>query len=660
MKSIKWKIIGTVLTVIVVLLAVVLNINYLNTKKILLEQFYQKQENLVDAKKEKMTGWLEDKMRIVDITSYSDLISHPQPVKTENYLAAIMKDNPDFLAIYMATSDGFYADGSRWVPDKDYIPQERPWYKEAKAAGKIIFTQPYVDSMTKKLVVSIAKPIYSPDGSLRAVVVGDVTLDVLVKYTSQIKTEKTGFAFLVDKAGLVLVHPDKKLMMQKNLLEDSNEGLKKIAQLMISGQQGAKTYSPGGKETLLAYAPLPHTGWSLAISVPVAEGMEKLESSLWWSIILGLILLLIAVGVIYYLGSFLAKPIQDLTVVTQALAQGDLNQKVKVTSKDEVGVWGENFNNMAENLRQLIKKMLDSSFKLTGSSKDIAAASEDNARASEEVAKTITEIAQGTNNQAMKAQNGARGLDGLAANMEIAYESCGKVGKAVENFSSLIEKGLSNIEQENMAVEKSKTSTQNVSLAINLLADHSQKIDSIVETITAIAEQTNLLALNAAIEAARAGEQGKGFAVVAEEVKKLAEESGLAAGQISQLIKEIQSGTFKAVEEMDKAIEIISEQYGVVEETGKIFRDISQAAIATRKETEKITQGVRLVQEEVDKTIEFIQDIVVVSDQNAAGAEEISAAAQEQTATSEQISINARALAGLAEELEKEIRQFKI
>ena len=90
-------------------------------------------------------------------------------------------------------------------------------------------------------------------------------------------------------------------------------------------------------------------------------------------------------------------------------------------------------------------------------------------------------------------------------------------------------------------------SSREVGRAIESLAQRSETIGGIVATITGLAEQTNLLALNAAIEAARAGDQGKGFAVVAEEVRKLAEESQSAAGQIAALIDEIQSETSKVV-----------------------------------------------------------------------------------------------------------------
>src|SRR5213075_2494444 len=98
------------------------------------------------------------------------------------------------------------------------------------------------------------------------------------------------------------------------------------------------------------------------------------------------------------------------------------------------------------------------------------------------------------------------------------------------------------------AIRHVAASSEQVGAAIQDLAERSERIGGIVDTITGIAEQTNLLALNAAIEAARAGEQGRGFAVVAEEVRKLAEESQSAAAQISGLVGEIQTETNKVVE----------------------------------------------------------------------------------------------------------------
>ena len=118
------------------------------------------------------------------------------------------------------------------------------------------------------------------------------------------------------------------------------------------------------------------------------------------------------------------------------------------------------------------------------------------------------------------------------------------------------------------------------------LGKRSDEIGKIVGTISEIADQTNLLALNAAIEAARAGEHGKGFAVVADEVRRLAEQSGIAASNISQLIVTIQKDTVSAVESIENGNRSVKDGMSSVLETGDAFRSIEQ-------QVEQLTGNVR-------------------------------------------------------------------
>lgn len=660
MKSIKWKIVSGALLVTFLALTFLLSYDYLGTRSIILSNFLHQQTELVNDNSTKMDAWLKDKMRLIDTLAYNELVVKPDLVNSAAFFSKVVKDNSELSDIYMGLENGGFIDGTGWVPPTDYDPRKRSWYQEAKSAGKTIFTSPYLDLITKKLVVSVVKPIYNPNGQLVGVMGGDVLLDTLTNQIAEIKVGKTGYAFLVGKDGFILAHPNQELIMKSNLLQDKNQQLSLLAQKMVQGQTGNGSYDYNGTAKLAFYAPLSSTGWSLVATVTAQEGAQELTKLLLRNVFLGSIMIIVLGLFLFFLAARITKPVTELTELTKDLAQGNLNRNVELKSQDEIGILGSNFNQMIGSLRGLLEKIAQSSGKLTNFSEEIANSSEGTARATEQVAQTIGEIAQGASQQALHAEQGSERLENLVQHIIQVSQQSENVGQAAEKSYQLVEQGLKAIEKQTQAALENNQASHKVAQAIDVLANHSKEIDTIVQTITNIAEQTNLLALNAAIEAARAGEQGRGFAVVAEEVRKLAEESGDAAGQIAKLIREIQQGTKAAVEEMEKAEKIALNQNIIVEETQNVFKGIAQGVVKTKEEMEKISQEVQVVQKETRDTLKFIQEIAVVAEENAAGAQEISAASQEQTANAQEIAANAQTLAGLAQELGSEVRKFKI
>jgi methyl-accepting chemotaxis protein len=204
--------------------------------------------------------------------------------------------------------------------------------------------------------------------------------------------------------------------------------------------------------------------------------------------------------------------------------------------------------------------------------------------------------------------------------------------------------------------EKSAESVQ----AISQLAAAVKNITGFVTTITGIADQTNLLALNAAIEAARAGEAGRGFAVVAEEVRKLAEESNKAAGEVAKLMEELQRNTKNSI--------------AVTEEAGKILNKTVDQALSAQEE-------LKVSMEQIQRVIEAINNVASTSEEQAASSEEMASAMDQITlgttqiaerirsigASSEHTAENAEEVARLAqelyergEELIERVREFQV
>lgn len=145
-----------------------------------------------------------------------------------------------------------------------------------------------------------------------------------------------------------------------------------------------------------------------------------------------------------------------------------------------------------------------------------------------------------------------------------------------------------------------------------LLNEHSQKIDSILEVITAISEQTNLLALNAAIEAARAGESGRGFAVVADEVRNLASKTGSSANEIHSMISQLQNTARQAVAAMNTGNELSQNCKRQADSTGEVLSAIRDKLGAVTDSSHQIATAVdeqATVTQEINRNIVNIKQL---------------------------------------------------
>ncbi|MBI9090995.1 MAG: methyl-accepting chemotaxis protein [Desulfobacterium sp.] len=317
-------------------------------------------------------------------------------------------------------------------------------------------------------------------------------------------------------------------------------------------------------------------------------------------------------------------PIRKMIHMLRDIAEGegDLTQRIEVSSGDETRELADWFNLFIENVQSMIIEIKDNSEKLTDSSHLLAGISDQMNEASEGTAARANTVAAAS--EEMSAN-----MTSVAAAMEEASTNIGIVASASEEMTATISEIASNAENARGITDNAVSQTSNATDRVNELGTAAKEIGKVVETITDISDQVNLLALNATIEAARAGEAGKGFAVVANEIKELANQTSAATGEIKSRVQDIQDSTQDTVTEISTIAKVVAEIDAIV------------STIATAVEEQSVTT--REIAGEVSQEI----SAVTVS-------------SSEMTNSSAQVKLNAQDLSELAKHLSTMVGKFKV
>ncbi|MFT4172575.1 MAG: methyl-accepting chemotaxis protein [Rhodocyclaceae bacterium] len=443
----------------------------------------------------------------------------------------------DFEAAYLGTPD------KQMITDHDmqlpagYDPTGRPWYKDYADSKGTSMTAPYVDMSTHKLVLSFVAPI-SLNGAFAGVIGTDVLLDDIVANVLSLKLVGNGYAMLVTRDGQVLVHRDAARVTHP--LGDIVEGATPqwLADLAASGEM--REARIGGTAHFLYARAIEGSDMLLVTAIDKGVALSPLGTLLWQAAAVLAVVILIVVPLAGLLVNRSLRSIRHIhdTMVDIANGGGDLTHKIAIDGNDEVAETADAFNRFLDQLRGMFQRIQTESGHLTegvneingvleqlsDDSQRLADLTSQNAAAIEQITVSIAHIADNSHdaNTLVKATD-TLSLDSMATVRNVASQ----VGQSASEVHSL-------------------------STVLDDLAQRSQDISGIIRVIREIAEQTNLLALNAAIEAARAGEQGRGFAVVADEVRKLAERTGQATLQITDMIDGVRAETARAVESMQQ------------------------------------------------------------------------------------------------------------
>ncbi|WP_424629017.1 HAMP domain-containing methyl-accepting chemotaxis protein [Bradyrhizobium sp. SYSU BS000235] len=339
--------------------------------------------------------------------------------------------------------------------------------------------------------------------------------------------------------------------------------------------------------------------------------------------------LLIGIGSAVWIALNISRGLGRAVGLADAVAIGDLSQKIDATSNDEVGDLVKSLNAMTENLNATarvadtiasgnltidVKRLSDKDTlgmalermveKLRAIVAEAITAAQNVSAGSQELSASAEQLSQGATEQASSAEEASSSMEEMAANVKQNADNANQTEKIAAQ-----------------SAKDAEASGEAVNRAVEAMQTIAEKITIVQE----IARQTDLLALNAAVEAARAGEHGKGFAVVASEVRKLAERSQAAAAEIGTLSVD----TVKVAQEAGSML-------------GKLVPDIKKTA----ELVEEITSACREQDVGSSQINQAIQQLDKVGQQNASASEQVSSTSEE--------------LASQAEQLQATISYFKI
>ncbi|MCM1305383.1 MAG: methyl-accepting chemotaxis protein [Lachnospiraceae bacterium] len=586
-----------------------------------------------------------NKMKVTDNTRMDILASQTSNIFINN-IHIITKDGINMFSTGISTTqNGFFQEYEDSVP------------KEGKGVQRWIDSHEFLDTTLKLKPQDyiLAYQILSQSGN--ACIVIDIKTKTIREFLESLDLGDGSIVGFVTENGREIIYEN---------LAEGEESIFEEGEVVFFGQEffptpdkesdeeqyGSQEVTFKGQQYLFIYSVSKKTAATVCTLVPmdVITGQAEEIRSLTFALVVVASVVVALVGLLIVSG--IQKNMKRISKGFGVVAQGDLTVRVDAKGHDEFQNLAGAANNMIRNTKSLVNKVTGATDQLEVSAKDVEQVSGVINDYSANITKAVNEISETMTQQTSHVEECVAKTNILAEELQEVSNTVERVGRLVDETEEMIDQGVKIIRLLGDRAKQTTDITATVGQNIESLRQETEIINSFVGTITEISEQTNLLSLNASIEAARAGEAGRGFAVVAEEIRKLADDSAKAAGEISNNVSHITARTDQSVESAHEAGTMVASQTEAVEQVVAVFNNM-------QLRMKQLVEGLNAIVESTERADEEKSDTVAAIDQISTSIEETADSVITVRDSVEKLMENVEGLTETADSLGKNMQELK-
>lgn len=653
--SIKARLLGSIMPVVIAIVAVLVLIAYQASAGIIEDYSQNLLESSVSNQSSKIEAWLSEDLASFQMAKTTIENLHPDDTQLKAILDGYYNYNDNYPdGLYVSDSNGNLIKADKSTK-KESNPVQSTWYKEGLTRVNMAVGSAYKNAEGVN-VISASGILNDGTDNIR-VISADMTLDRITIIVNSFIDMDNAEAFLVDKnTGVILADREASLISQKLGASGQSEYYQKVA-----GQFNSNDYDSATIDgNMTVFKEVDGTDWVLVSYIPKSIVLAKLIRLRTIMIIVGIVCIMVLCILVERMTNVVVKPVKNMTKAITQMASGDFTVSVNVKGNDEIAVMGQSIQKFIQAMHQMIAQIGDVSVRLKEqavSSKNVSVemntAADIQSKSMRELNDTVDQLSLSVNEIAENVTQ----LAGVAAETKNDGDSVDiKMRETVE----VSEKGRMDMEHVSEALNNIELSIRSLEEAVNKVGSASKEIVDIIKLIGDIADETNLLSLNASIEAARAGEAGRGFAVVASEIGSLAKNSTESVGHIAQLITEINKLVEDAVSQAGDSVGEIGDSAVLIHTAVDTFNTIFNNIKATNQLMANVVEKIGHVDEVATNVAAICEEQAASSDEIMATSESMLGQADNISKNSGQVEISAEELAASAEQLSNQVQQFHI